>query len=120
MNILSVTGLIIFIASIVLALYSLLNSKKRIHLIWSFFSFSVALWGFGIFEFAKTQNIEQSLFWWRVAEIGVILIPVFLTHFVYEFLGRTKVWFIFLLYSVSRSEEHTSELQSHVNLVCRL
>src|SRR3989344_3372818 len=101
MNILSVTGLIIFIASIVLALYSLLNSKKRIHLIWSFFSFSVALWGFGIFEFAKTQNIEQSLFWWRVAEIGVILIPVFLTHFVYEFLGRTKVWFIFLLYSVS-------------------
>src|SRR3989344_1514882 len=101
MNILSVTGLIIFIASIVLALYSLLNSKKMIHLIWSFFSFSVALWGFGIFEFAKTQNIEQSLFWWRVAEIGVILIPVFLTHFVYEFLGRTKVWFIFLLYSVS-------------------
>src|SRR4051812_49627383 len=32
-------------------------------------------------------------------------------------------WFMLLLsfgWAISRSEEHTSELQSHVNLVCRL
>src|SRR5438477_2705098 len=27
---------------------------------------------------------------------------------------------VYELYSMTRSEEHTSELQSHVNLVCRL
>src|SRR5260370_32683844 len=34
--------------------------------------------------------------------------------------GRVKVQFHWDRYGKKRSEEHTSELQSHLNLVCRL
>ena len=90
MNILSIVGLIIAIASVVLAVYSFVNTKQKIHFIWGLFSTSVALWGFGIFKFASSVELENSVFWWRIAEIGVIFIPVFLTHFVYEFLNYSK------------------------------
>src|SRR5690242_20878890 len=35
-------------------------------------------------------------------------------------LVKSVIWFGTVGYYVYRSEEHTSELQSHVNLVCRL
>src|SRR5690242_21366345 len=34
--------------------------------------------------------------------------------------ARSRAWSVDAFPSPSRSEEHTSELQSHVNLVCRL
>jgi len=101
MNILSVVGLIIAIASSILGVYSFVNTKQKIHFIWGLFSMSVALWGFGIFKFASAVELGNSVFWWRIGEIGVIFIPVFLTHFVYEFLNRTKKKLIFLLYFIS-------------------
>ena len=101
MNILSIVGLIIAIASVVLAVYSFVNTKQKIHFIWGLFSTSVALWGFGIFKFASSVELENSVFWWRIAEIGVIFIPVFLTHFVYEFLNYSKKKLIFVLYFIS-------------------
>ncbi|TSD02815.1 MAG: hypothetical protein Athens071416_454 [Parcubacteria group bacterium Athens0714_16] len=101
MNILSVVGLIIAIASAVLAVYSFVNTKQKIHFIWGLFSTSVALWGLGIFKFASSVELENSVFWWRIGEIGVIFIPIFLTHFVYEFLNRKKKNIIYILYFIS-------------------
>src|SRR5690242_21334701 len=39
---------------------------------------------------------------------------------VYAFFFRTIIFSYASAWHISRSEEHTSELQSHVNLVCRL
>ncbi len=101
MNIFSIAGLFIFIASIVLSLYTLLNGKKKAHFIWGFFSLAVAIWGFGIFKFANSQDIAESLRWWRFAEIGVIFIPILLTHFVFDFLKRKQRIFIYFLYALA-------------------
>ncbi|MEK6830917.1 MAG: histidine kinase N-terminal 7TM domain-containing protein, partial [Nanoarchaeota archaeon] len=101
MNIFSVVGLIIAIASFILAFYTFVNAKIRMHFIWGFFSFSVATWGLGIFKFTTTLNIEKSIFWWRIAEIGVIFIPVLLVHFVLEFLEKRKNKFLIIFYALS-------------------
>src|SRR3989344_2932532 len=46
----------------------------------------------------------------RAVAIGVCAVAIF------QLLMQTTLW----MSSAPRSEEHTSELQSHVNLVCRL
>lgn len=98
MNILAIVGLIIAISSVILAIYTFVNTHRKTHFIWGLFSLSVALWGFGIYNFSSASEIHKAVFWWRVAEVGVIFIPVFLTHFVYEFLGKRKDRLISLLY----------------------
>src|SRR3989338_3782857 len=98
MNVLSVIGLIIFISSVPLAVYSFINASRSLHWIWGGFSLSVAWWGFGIFKFSTITDVEQSILWWRIAEVGVILIPIFLTHFVSEFLEKREKRFVFSLY----------------------
>ena len=101
MNIFSVVGLIIAIASFILAFYTFVNTKRKMHFIWGLFSLSVATWGLGIFKFTTTLNIEKSIFWWRIAEIGVIFIPVLLVHFVLEFLEKRKNKFLIIFYALS-------------------
>src|SRR5207247_7989047 len=44
----------------------------------------------------------------------------FPADFISEAIDQTRGWFYSLLMVSTRSEEHTSELQSRVDLVCRL
>ncbi|MFH1968107.1 MAG: histidine kinase N-terminal 7TM domain-containing protein, partial [bacterium] len=98
MNLFSISGLLIGILSAVLGLVTLFKGKKSIHYIWALFSFSVALWGFGSYKIGVAQNPDAAIFWWRIGYIGVILIPVFFTQFVINFLELKKKWIISLLY----------------------
>lgn len=74
------------------------KGKKFIHYIWACFSFSVGLWGFGSYAIGLARNPESAIFWWRIGYVGVILIPVFFTHFVVKFLELKRKWFIAILY----------------------
>lgn len=99
MNIFSVSGLLISILCAILGVLALAKGKKSIHYIWAFFSFSVALWGFGSYKIGIAQSPESAIFWWRIGYIGVILIPVFFIHFVHKFLDLTRKWIIKIVYS---------------------
>lgn len=101
MNVFAITGLFVGIPSVIVGIFTFLKSYKRVHYIWGLFSLSVALWGFGIYQIAVTTDIASSIFWWRIAEIGVIFIPVFLTHFVIDFLNLDKKLFISALYLIA-------------------
>jgi hypothetical protein len=101
MNSFALVGLVSAVFSTALGGFSLIKSSKKVHYIWAFFLFSVALWGFGIYKFASTLNIESAVLWWRVAEIGVILIPVLLTHFVTEFLELPRKKDIYVIYAIT-------------------
>jgi len=101
MNAFAISGLSFAIPSIALGIFSLIKGRKKIHLIWGFFSFSVAWWGFGIYKFATATDMTKAIFWLRITEIGVIFIPVLLTHFVMEFLNKYKKWFIFISYIIT-------------------
>jgi len=60
--------------------------KRRINQIFALYSLSLAVWS--IFEAFGITRIDESiaLLLWRINHVGVIFIPVFLTHFIFLFL----------------------------------
>ena len=101
MNAFSVTGLF-FVAfpCAVLAVLTLLKKRRMVHLMWTLFLVSVVVWGIGMFKIGGSKTEAESLFWWRFAEIGVILIPVFLNHFVIAFLELKRKIVLVLSYLI--------------------
>ncbi len=81
-----------------LGLYGIISGKKLEHYIWSAFSLAVAFWGFGIYKIATSTLEPDALFWWKVAEIGVILIPVFFFNFIVEYLKIRQKAILALVY----------------------
>ena len=53
-----------------------------------------------MYEIANASNFNDSLLWWRIAYIGVIFIPIFLLHFIYEFLELPKKWLLSVIYLI--------------------
>lgn len=99
MNAFAFVGLFfVSIPSLIVGPFMLLKGRKKVHVLWSAFLSAVALWGFGMFKIGTATNIADSLFWWRIAEIGVIFIPVFLVHFVISFLELKRKIFLILFY----------------------
>lgn len=102
MNGFSIAGLFfVAIPAIIIGPLVLLKGRKKVHLTWAAFLTSVALWGFGMFEIGRSQDPITSLFWWKVAEIGVILIPVFFVHFVTSFLDLKRFLVLSLFYIIT-------------------
>ncbi len=101
MNGFGITGLFfVAIPSAILGIFCLLKGRKKVHLAWSAFLASVVIWGIGMFKVSTSVTLEKSLFWWRIAEVGVILIPVFLIHFVIAFLGLKRKILLFASYLI--------------------
>lgn len=107
MNLFSLSGLIIGLPCFVLGIFTLLKSQKRLHYIWAIFSLSVATWGFGSYIIGSITDSNSVAIWWRLAYVGVILIPATLTIFVFEFLRLTQkklfvvlTWFIYLVTTI--------------------
>ncbi len=100
MNIFALSGLLIGIPSFILGIFTIVKGRKGLHYIWALFCFSVALWGFGGYKIATTLDPDKAVFWWKIAYIGVIFIPVLFTHFVNKFLDITRrrlIWIIYFL-----------------------
>jgi len=100
MNLFALSGLLIGVTSISMAVLMLVIGKERLHHIWALFCVSVAIWGFGGYMIAITKDIEQAYMWWRLTHIGVIFIPVLFMHFVYEFLQKNTRPMIPILYAL--------------------
>ncbi len=98
MNLFALSGLLTFVSALSLGIFSWIKGKKFLNKIWAIFNFAVAVWGLGAFKFSTTLNQNDVFFWLRFANIGVILIPVFFIHFVFEFLEIKKTRIIFATY----------------------
>jgi len=83
LNLFSISGLLLGITSIVLSLIISIYGKAKIHRIWSLFNLSVAIWGIGAFFAGIADTKTEALIWWRLNHIGVILMPIFIFHFVH-------------------------------------
>ena len=105
MNGFAATGLL-FVAmpSFIVGFFILIKGLKTLNnvtLVWSAFLFSVGLWGFGMYKIGTATDPINSMYWWRVAELGVILIPVLLTHFVISFLELKRRLLLFVFYAAT-------------------
>lgn len=82
MSYLAIAGVLIAVVSIVCCVLIVtsrpLNSIKAT---WGFFSFTVGLWGIGLFKAYSTIEYDHALFWLRLLNLSAISIPVFFLHF---------------------------------------
>lgn len=105
MNGFSTAGLIfVAIPSAISGFFILIKGFKTLNsvtLVWSAFLFSVSLWGFGMYKIGTAINYIDAVYWWRIAEIGVIFIPVLLTHFVISFLELKRKLLLFFFYLIT-------------------
>jgi signal transduction histidine kinase len=101
MNLFAWSGLILTITIFPLGIFVFLKNKKsKINKTLALFCFAGALWGLGALKIALTPQgqPELALIWWKIAHIGIILMPVFLLHFIFIFLNLKKEKLLYLVY----------------------
>jgi signal transduction histidine kinase len=89
-NLFTISNLTLAISSLILTVLLFIFGKSKLHRVWGLYNFAVAIWGIGGFFAGATTSSELSLFWWKVAFVGVITIPIFLFHGTLLFCGINK------------------------------
>lgn len=94
MNPFALSGLLICVITLSMGLFVYFKRQEnQANKRWMIFAVSVAMWGFGAYKVAVTQDKVAAFFWWRFAHVGVIFIPTLFLHFVCAFLeiNRKKI-----------------------------
>ncbi|MBU1998849.1 MAG: GAF domain-containing protein, partial [Candidatus Omnitrophica bacterium] len=74
------------------AIFLLRIPKQRLNAIWAVVCIAVSIWGVGSYKFSTAQTKEVAFFWWQIAHIGTIFVPVFYYHFVHSYLKLNKIY----------------------------
>ncbi len=90
MNLFAFSGLLTFVTSLAFSVFSWTKGKKPLNKIWAGFCLAVSIWGLGAWRFTSTLDQNQVFLWLRIGHIGVILMPAFFLHFIFEFLEIKK------------------------------
>lgn len=98
MNLFAITGIALGTTGTAMGIFMLAKAKGLMHRLWAAFCISTAIWGWGGYMIATTNNIEVADLWWRITHIGVIFIPILFLHFVYQFLNIGRKWFLVVSY----------------------
>ncbi len=91
MNPFAISGLLIGVACLAMGLWVYLsNPSGKINRLWAILCVAVAIWGFGGLAIGISSSYFQALTSWRLAYMGVILIPTLFYHFVAILLGLQR------------------------------
>jgi signal transduction histidine kinase len=97
-----ISSLLTGITSLSMSLFVLVKGPRiKSNRIWSTLTLCVAIYGFGAYMVSLAQDPRSALFWWQIAYIGIILIPVFFMHFTCASLGLKRPLLLKSLYIVS-------------------
>ena len=97
MNLFALSALLNTFSSLIFGFFVFLKDRKnRVFQLWLALSLSFVLWEFSAYNIAITTDKQLAFLWWRIAHIGVILIPVFFTNFIYAWLKiKRKAFYYF-------------------------
>ena len=102
MNFWTLSSILIFFSSVAFAIIVLIKaSNKRLSVLYSLFSFSVALWGLGGAIVSLAQDEATAFFWWRISICGVILIPATYAHFIYALTQKHNKFYIYSIWTLA-------------------
>lgn len=101
MNAFALSSLLILIFSIAIGIFVYLKGRAdKAAVVFSFFSFLVAFWGWGGYKIATAISKEEAFFWWQIAFLGVVS-PVVYAHFVFSFLKLDRKLLLFVIYALA-------------------
>ena len=88
MNLFGLAGIFTFISTVSLFITILVHDyRSHLNQTFALFIAAVSFWGFGAWQISQIATAPEAVLWWRIAHIGVILIPVTFLHFVHVFLN---------------------------------
>ena len=85
MNLFASVSLAVSIACTLLAIFTFVQAKNRLHQIWGIFNINVAIWSFGLYLIGTTHSSSDALIYWRWTFVSNTFISVFLYHVVHTF-----------------------------------
>jgi len=97
-NLFSFSGFLLFISCLALAFIIVRYGKTLLHRLWVLFNLAVGCWGFGAFLVGRATTEPAAMLWWRLAHVGIVLIPVFLFHVVHVLCGLSRKKLLFAVY----------------------
>jgi len=101
MNLFALSGLLTGVLSLPVAVLVFLKQRRTfLNKIWILFVLSVSVWGFGCYMMASATDKKTAFLWYRIAHIGVILIPITIYHFIDLFLKLSNKIRLKLIYIV--------------------
>lgn len=98
MNLFGLSGLLVFITSLSLAIFLSFKGRKRLNFVWACYSFFCSIWGLGGFLIPTTKDYVLAFKYWQIAYVGVIPLPAFFFHFICLFLGLNRGKLIRIVY----------------------
>jgi signal transduction histidine kinase len=102
MSLFSYSILITSLLSFVLSAFVFLRDRRTSsNVLWALVSFSVGIWGFGLFNIINSRTENDAIFWNKILYLGAIFTPIFYYHFVSLFLKVVKKYLLVSLYVVS-------------------
>ncbi|MBI4682505.1 MAG: hypothetical protein HY757_05310, partial [Nitrospirae bacterium] len=98
MNLFALSGAFLFSTGIILLVIIFISSRSRLHYIWGFFNVAVTIWGTSVFFIGRSEDYLYSQLWWKIAHVGIILIPVFFYHVIHllcRLPGKKIIFFVY-------------------------
>lgn len=90
-NLFAVASIFVFISTFSIGIFVLLKRKnERLNQVWAIFCFFLSIWGIGSYNVSTVTSKEEAFFWWKIANIGAIFIPIGYYQFIYTFLSLKK------------------------------
>ena len=65
--------------------------RERVHFLWGWLCFSVTIWIGAFYGVIEATDSATAEIWWKISYVGIILIPFFFLHFVYEFVDTVRL-----------------------------
>ncbi len=99
MSLFALSGAVLFSTGIILLVIILMSRKSQLHYTWGMFNVAVIIWGASVFFIGRSEDYVFSQVWWKIAHIGIILIPVFFYHVIHllcELSNKKTLIFIYL------------------------
>jgi len=95
--------LILTVSVAVLSGIMFIAGKERLHHIWGLFCAAMVVWTGAFYLVTLSHDPSVAKLWWKIAYIGIILIPFTFLHFTFEFIGfkKSRKRTIILLYSLA-------------------
>ena len=91
----ALSGLLVLITSLSLGIFVLIKTPNIFaNRLWAYFCFAAGLWGLGAYKMASAHDPESALLWFKIGQVGVVTIPVFLLHFSIYFLEQKNKYLI--------------------------
>lgn len=103
MNAFWVSCILSVVSNFGIALFVWVKSRRNlVNKIFSRITISVGLWSLGgsVFSLVPESQYNLALFWWQFSYIGAIFVPIFYTHFIFEFFNLKRRKLIVFIYSI--------------------